>query len=150
MKVSCRSSPALHSLPHSMAALAGLVRAGAPSSERWAPSPSWCAVVEGLDVGLQQLSAPSAPSCSDLYSTAHTWSTMTALHPGIFHFLFSVTLHSSLPPHNSSQTNGNTSGALQLGDTHTSQWHNSTPGISGPLPWLSCCGGNRELLALYS
>lgn len=75
--------------------------------------PQLCAVVE--DVLLQQLSAPSAPFCSDLFSAVHTWSTMTALHTGIFHFLFSVTLRGSPPPRNSPQTNGKTSVVLKLG-----------------------------------
>lgn len=64
--------------------------------------------------GLQQLSAPSSHYCSDLCSAVHTWSTMTALHTGIFHFLFSVTRHSPAPQHHGPQTNGKTSGALQL------------------------------------
>lgn len=77
------------------------------------PSPSWCVVVEGLDV--QQLSTPCAPSCSNPCAAVHTWST-TALHTGIFHFLFSVTLfHSSPPLCSFPQTKSKTSGALQHG-----------------------------------
>ena len=78
-------------------------------SERWAP-----VAVSLLLVELQQLSAPSSPYCCDLCSTVHTWSTTTALHTGIFHFLFSVTPHSPAPPPNGPQTDGKTSGALQL------------------------------------
>lgn len=86
-------------------------------------SSSWCVVVEGLDV--RQLSTPSAPSCSYPCAVVHTWS-MTALHTGIFHFLFSVVLlHSSPPLCSFPQIKSKTSGALQLGGWR--QWHPHQP-----------------------
>lgn len=58
------------------------------------PGPSWWGC-SGQACGRPAAAVSPRPA---LCSGVHTWSTPTALHTGIFHFLFSVTLLNSHPP----------------------------------------------------
>lgn len=157
VEVNCIHPPPEHpslppSLPSSMASLVRgpPVASGGPQSQLACCSRrAWCG-------------APAAV-CSlrpfllwSLLCSSHLINNDCTSHKN---FPFSIFCHP--PPahphpyhtHNGPESNGKTSGALQLGgcdnDTQTSRWHNSTPGISGPLPWFICCGRRRELLDLY-
>lgn len=76
----------------------------------------WCCVWNG---SWPAVLPRSRPSSSDLCSAVHTWSPTTALHAGIFHFLFSL----GSPPPTARQV---LLYSLLTGDTLTSQWHNPT------------------------
>lgn len=82
LEVNCGRRPVLHlSLPE---------RPPSPLG----PSPSWCVAVEGLDVGLQQLSLPFTPSCSLLWSS-HLINSHCTSH---WNFPFSIFCHSPRQP----------------------------------------------------
>lgn len=106
-----------------------VVRVWATRYQPWAP----------VSVGVPQW---RRFSCTSSCFALHTWSTTTtALQTGIFHFLFSVTQHGSLPPpplpHKSYQTNRQVvlyKWVNGVNNTHSRQRYNSRPGISGLLP----------------
>lgn len=112
--------------------------------ETLGPSASWYAAVEELYVELQQLSALSLLLWS-LLCSSHLINDCTSHR----NFPFSIFCHpmEPIPSPNPikqqppDQWQDKYPSKLAAGDsnTHTSHWHNSTPGISIQLPWLCCC-----------